>query len=256
MGRNPAVIDFYKKNVVPWTLTLKEMLPLTLKELLPRSFCENSINGVELELVSNFRDLGVLFESTLCFTSNIAKLVATAKQRISLLFRSFKTRDQNSLMQAYKSYIIPILGYCSPIWSPGFMGDILLIESFQRNFTRNLPGFEYVPYTDRLRMLNLPSLELRRLYADLVLCFKILHSIISRPPINYGLIISDRKSRGNSLKLRVDHVRVDVRKHYFSNRVCGPWNNLSDEIVNCGSVNSFKRLIRSCNFTKFLNLPV
>ena len=36
-----------------------------------------------------------------------------------------------------------------------------------------------VPYADRLVACNLPSLELRRLWADLVLCFKIVHKEIA-----------------------------------------------------------------------------
>ena len=45
----------------------------------------------------------------------------------------------------------------------------------QRYFTRRLQGLKSFSYTDRLFLLDLESLELRRLKADLVMYFKILH---------------------------------------------------------------------------------
>jgi len=47
-------------------------------------------------------------------------------------------------------------------------------------------------------------------------------------------------SRGHSHKLFKKRVRLDVGKYCFSNRVCDEWNQLPGEIVNAGSVDSFK----------------
>jgi len=55
----------------------------------------------------------------------------------------------------------------SVIWSPYTVKDIELIESVQRRFTKRLPGFNILPYAERLKRLDLRSLELRRLHTDL-----------------------------------------------------------------------------------------
>jgi len=47
------------------------------------------------------------------------------------------------------------------------------LEGIQRRFTKKFPGLYRYCYQDRLRRLQLLSLELRRLYADLVWCYKI-----------------------------------------------------------------------------------
>jgi len=52
--------------------------------------------------------------------------------------------------------------------------------------------------------------------------------------------ISRLKSRGHSRKLFKKRVKLDVGKYCFSNRVCDEWNRLLGEIVNAGSVDSFK----------------
>jgi len=46
--------------------------------------------------------------------------------------------------------------------------------------------------------------------------------------------------RGHEKKLVKERSRLDTRKHFFSQRVINGWNNLPAEVVNPGSVNSFK----------------
>ena len=48
---------------------------------------------------------------------------------------------------------------------------------------------------------------------------------------HYGL-------RGHEKKLAKDRLRLDTRKHFFSQRVVNVWNSLPAEVVNAGSVNS------------------
>ena len=118
-------------------------------------------------------------------------------------------------MIAYKSYILPILDYCSPIWSPHSLHDIIQLESVQRGFTKRIPVLHNMPYNARLKTLNMISLELRRLHYDLIFCYKLLTGLIGGSPADYGLTLSNRKSRGNSFKLTVNISRIDARK-YFS----------------------------------------
>jgi len=48
----------------------------------------------------------------------------------------------------------------------------------QRRFTKRLRGINLLSYCDRLIKLELNTLELRRLHNDLVLCYKIVFSLI------------------------------------------------------------------------------
>jgi len=49
------------------------------------------------------------------------------------------------------------------VWSPYLLYDIQAIEHVHRRFTKRLPGFGTYSYSERLRLLQLPSLQLRRL---------------------------------------------------------------------------------------------
>ena len=212
----------------------------------------NSVNNIDINNVQQIRDLGVLVDSKLKFRAHIGKIVSAAKQRTSLLFRAFLTREPKFLIIAYKSYILPLLEYCSPIWSPHSVGDILLLESVQRSFTRRIPGLENMSYDARLKALNMISLERRRLHFDLVFCYKLLNGLIGGVPDNYGLVLSTRKSRGNSFKLVINNPRIDARKYFFSSRICEPWNSLPDSVVLVNNVKSFKRQLFTLDFNTFL----
>ena len=139
-------------------------------------------------------------EYKLSFNLHIAELVSKAKQRIALIFRSFLTRDPVVLGKCFKSFILPMIDYyCSQIWTPHLIHDILLIESIQRGFTKRIPSLSGLSYSDRLKELNLTTLERRRLEFDLVLCFKILHGLVGGSISDYGLKLSNRKSREATL---------------------------------------------------------
>ena len=131
-------------------------------------------------------------------------------------------------------------------------GDILLLESVQRRFTKRIPGLENMPYDARLGALNLITLERRRLHFDLVFCYKLFNGLIGGLPEYYGLELSTRKSRGNSFKLVINNPRIDARKYFFSSRICEPWNSLPDSVILSNSVNSFKRQLFTIDFNKFL----
>jgi len=51
------------------------------------------------------------------------------------------------------------------------------VESVQRAFTKKLPDTKALAYRERLSILRLESLKLRRLKADLIMCLKIIKGL-------------------------------------------------------------------------------
>jgi len=56
-------------------------------------------------------------------------------------------------------------------------------------------------YNDRLRLVNTHSLEYRRLYSDLVLCFQLLSNGFNSQFVNALIKYTDYRTRVHNLKL-------------------------------------------------------
>ena len=61
------------------------------------------------------RDLGILYNSKLCFNDYIEDIVTKAFQRENLLFWSFISGNVSILSKAYKTYVRPLFEYCTYI---------------------------------------------------------------------------------------------------------------------------------------------
>jgi len=81
-------------------------------------------------------------------------------------------------MRPFLVYVRPIVEYNSIIWSPSTARDTDAVESVQRRFTKRLPTLKNLSYRERLKFLNIFSLELRRLHTDLFWCYKIVFGLV------------------------------------------------------------------------------
>jgi hypothetical protein len=75
----------------------------------------------------------------------------------------------------YKTLVRPILEYASIIWSPTRIGLINQLEKVQRKMSKWIIRDPTIPYAERLRKLQLPSLKWRRNYLDLLRVYQIMH---------------------------------------------------------------------------------
>ena len=84
-------------------------------QLNPRYACSSTtrftINGVPLPVQDNVWDLGVIVNESLTPSTHIAKITATAHQRVNLIFRAFVSRDIVTLLRAYTIYVRPTLEF-------------------------------------------------------------------------------------------------------------------------------------------------
>ena len=210
-----------------------------------------------LHEITETKDLGIFFDNNLSFATHINSVAANAKKRMFLIHKSFTSRDPSSLLLAYKTYVLPILDYCSPVWSPYHLADIKKLESVQRLFTKRLNGYRGLTYAERLNKASLCSLECRRLKSDLVLCYKLLHDLTTISDISKFFVrVSTSNTRGHSWRLRADKPRLETRLHFYAYRTAKVWNKLSSLTVEANSVAVFKGHLEKENLSKFLKLKV
>ena len=134
--------------------------------------------------------------------------------------------------------------------------DSIILENVQRMATRMVNTLS-LTYEERLKTLGLPSLEYRRLRADMIEGYKILNNIDKVDINKFFTIIERLITRGNDLKLYKGRSRLNIRANVFSNRVVDMWNSLSNHVILAPFLNAFKsRLNKHLCATSRVNKPI
>lgn len=156
---------------------------------------ENVVNKVEF-----ITDLGVIVDKKLTFNLHIESIVNRANKLLGFIKRfSADFSDPYVVKILFISFVRSILEYACVVWCPYYDIYIKRLESVQKKFLRfalrglpwadtlNLPAYE-----DRLKLLSLQTLELRRHTAQTRFIHRLLNGDINAPNLLSKLNINSR----------------------------------------------------------------
>jgi len=110
-------------------------------------------------------------------------------------------------------------------------------------------GLRSLSYDERLTVIGLERLELRRIYTDLTMCYKIVYRL-TNIPVDASFKFADYCSvRGHPLKLLYTDARINAHAHSFPVRVVSLWNRLPAATVLATNLQTFKTSIRNIEFS-------
>lgn len=199
------------------------------------------IKSAALKSVDRVVDLGVERSADATYSAHCARVVAKATRVCGMIRHVFRLNNRKLLWPAFISYVLPILTYCSPVWSPFLVRDITAIEKVQRRYTKKISGLSHLSYNDRLRELHALSLSQRRQYTDMVTTYKYLHGLTDCAASDVGLELATAPTRGRGLRLSQHRPINRVCANLFPYRATSSWNKLPMSVINAASLGSFKR---------------
>lgn len=202
---------------------------------------EYRLGRTKIKAVTEEKDLGVIFDPLMDFSSNACKTAAVGNARLSLIKKNFKHLGAESFMMLYKTIVRPRLEYCMPVAQPRYKKDAFKIEQVQRRATRLIETVHNEEYPVRLERLNLPSLEFRRKRASVLQAFRIVKGIDRLDEKIFFERNQETRTRGHSQKFQEKFCRSEARKRAFSQRAVRDWNRLPEAVIDSDTVNQFKR---------------
>lgn len=212
------------------------------------------LNSTKVDKVNTVRDLGILCDSELNFRLHFNDIICRANSALGFVKRwSKEFSDPHVTRSLYMTFVRPILEYGSQVWSPYHEVHIKRIEDVQRRFVRfalrglgwNDP-FHLPPYGDRLRIINLQTLEKRRKVADIVFVHQTISGGVDCPSfldkINFN--INFRSLRSIPLFKLQTH-RTDYGKNEPFSRMLSAANEFSIVLDFHLGKDALKRLLYS-----------
>lgn len=209
-----------------------------------------TVNGIPLARTEEMRDLGFLINRKLNFSSHCTMVFKKASITSINIFRYFKTRNREFLLNMYKTFVRSQVETGTVVWSPYKKKDIALIEKIQRRYTKHIPGLYNETYESRLDILNLETLEKRRKINDLLFLHKTMHNKSGIKFEQFFEWVRNARFTRTNLKrnIAIKRSKSKIRENFFCLRVAKYWNQLDNTTQRLSNFNQFKKKIRSLEF--------
>ena len=117
-------------------------------------------------------DLGVVIDAKMNMGQQCGDAVRKANCTLSCIHRCISSKSKEVILPLYAALVRPQLEYCVQFWAPHFQEGCRQHGEDPEEATCMIRGQQGRPY-ERLRDLNLFSLQKRRLRGDLVACYKL-----------------------------------------------------------------------------------
>ena len=213
-----------------WSLTNLSFNDKKVFHLRFNNSCDFSISTYFLKdqpivSFSSQRDLGILLSDNLSWSNHYSLIVSKALKILGLLRRSFSTSTPVRVKKLlYVSLVRSQLMYCSILWRPRFIKDIMLLERVQRRATKWILDDYTTGYKERLLSLQMLPLMMTYEVNDVFFFLKSLSYPSAAFDIRNFISFSTNPYRHYNL-LHVICTNNSSRHFYFS-RLPRLWNSL------------------------------
>ena len=202
---------------------LKKCVHLSFKHSIDTVY---TLSDITIPCNTCHKDLGIILSSDLNWSDHYKSITARAYKVLGLIRRTIlPNHSTTTMVKLYVSLVRSQLLYCTQIWRPHLMNDILTIERVQRRATKYILNDYTSCYKTRLLKLNLLPLMYMFELQDLLFAIKSIKFPTNQFNINNYIkfsTISTRSGASNKLKPPC-HINNTSRHSYF-HRIPYLWN--------------------------------
>jgi hypothetical protein len=200
--------------------------------------CSYNLNGVCLEKVKTFTDLGVIINDKLTCDDHVNQCIKNANRRLGLIKRTTGYSCNTGVkLLCYTSLVRPLLEFSSQVWNCNNKKSLMSrVESVQRRASKYILCDFDSDYLSRLTKLNLLPLSLRRDFLDIIFLFNCQNDLIdiNQEHIPTFVINNNPRTRQDhdDLLLEPKATRYNLYACFYQNRVVNIWNCIPYDIRN------------------------
>ena len=206
-----------------------------------------------IPLVDHQKDLGVVFSQDLTWSAHLSRIISATYRTLHVLRRCLSVGNcVQTKRSLYLSLIRPKLTYCSPVWRPHLIKDIVLIERVQRRATKFILGWSSMDYKQRLISLHLLPLAMIFELNDIMFFIRsIKNPTASFNVLDYVSFCSSSTRSSSHRKLIQQRARSNKHRHHYFLRLPRLWNALPPFDLSL-SISSLSSQLKTFMWSEFL----
>ena len=232
-----------------WNMSFNEGKSVHIRFLTKPSIQQHTyrINNLNILSSDHYKDLGVIMSCNLSWSKHYLHIVSKAYRSLGVIRRTFSNNLTAAKKQLYLSLVRSQLMYCSPIWRPYQIKDIIILERIQKRATKYILNDFSSDYKSRLTSLHILPLMYYFELNDIIFFVNSLKHPADHFRISDYITFSNSNTRSSShRKLQHTNASTTSFRHFYFNRIPRLWNSLPPIDLD-SSIASIK-----FNLTKFL----
>ena len=158
------IFQWSVENLMSFNISKCKCMLLTHKR---DAFCPTMmLNNQSLEIVTQYKYLGVIISSNLCYSQHVQEICKKARRMLGIIYRNYAANMVNPTitLRLYVTLVRPCLEYAAQVWNPHLTKDINNLEKVQIFALRISSKRYHDSYESLLDLLEIPTLRNRRLY--------------------------------------------------------------------------------------------
>ena len=194
-----AIDNWCKNNHMDLNIAKCKCITFSRKPQQYKIIYDYGLHGNNIIRCSLMNDLGILIDEKINMNEHVDCITNKARRMLAFVKRQAKSFNEPYILKSlYCALIRPLMEYCAVAWAPSTKTQMDKIESVQRQFLlfalKNLGwrhAYELPSYESRLKLLNMDSLQNRRIVSCSIFMYKLMNQVINVPSLSNQLVYNE-----------------------------------------------------------------